>query len=134
MHKRTDLELESPYQCQRCKCRFSNEDHLNLHLQGEYCEFVFVAPTAPEDLDPEDGITPKVEELLTARDSTSKIRNWKALWNALFPDDEDWIIPSPGERAVGRLPSTRDEGDDSNYQTRSTPQTNIPFSRIHTTR
>jgi hypothetical protein len=44
---------------------------------------------------PEDGITPEMEDVLNGRKTGLKIATWHDLWWLLFPDDG--IIPEAGE-------------------------------------
>jgi hypothetical protein len=45
--------------------------------------------------DPEDDISPSVEDALTRRGGV-KVHDWDTLWKMLFPDDEIDDIPEPG--------------------------------------
>jgi hypothetical protein len=45
--------------------------------------------------DPEDGITPEMDSILTERKSGHRIVTWDQLWSLIFPQDDE--VPSPGE-------------------------------------
>jgi len=79
--------------CQRCKEGFPIEILLTEHLKGQICHFVDLKPQEP--MEPEDGITPEMDRLLSARNKSCQVMTWQSLWRLLFPQDEN--IPSPGK-------------------------------------
>lgn len=62
------------------------EDHMRLL---EPCKVVQTT------VDPEDGITFKIDELLSNRKRA--VSTWEQLWEVLFPEDKE--LPSSGEFA-----------------------------------
>ncbi|KAH6613236.1 hypothetical protein F5144DRAFT_596633 [Chaetomium tenue] len=64
------------------------DEHISVG-KDEICDPQAVPPSA----DPEDGITPGIEEALNERKADMKIDGWTSLWGRLFPGDVD--IPEP---------------------------------------
>lgn len=92
-HKQPRQNPHFHHFCQRCKEGFLTEALLTDHLKGEICQFVDLKSQEPTE--PEDGITPEVDRLLSARDKSTQVMTWQSLWRLLFPQDEN--IPSPGK-------------------------------------
>lgn len=66
------------------------------HLKVESYDICQFVPDRPCD-DPEDGITDTIEGMLNGRKLHTKIDNWYGLWKALFPNDSDNVVPTPGK-------------------------------------
>jgi hypothetical protein len=64
------------------------DEHISVG-KDQICDPQAVPPSA----DPEDGITPVIEEALNERKADGKIDGWTGLWGCLFPGDVD--IPEP---------------------------------------
>ncbi|KAH6851352.1 hypothetical protein B0I37DRAFT_373828 [Chaetomium sp. MPI-CAGE-AT-0009] len=88
-HKQTAV---LPFTCPRCRRAMGTQNALNEHIsvgKDQICDPQAVPPSA----DPEDGITPGIEEALNERKADGKIDGWASLWGCLFPGDID--IPEP---------------------------------------
>lgn len=72
--------------CARCKKYFTNDSDLEDHSKG-VCDYVSAMIGTPAD--PEDGITAKIANILSARSDGEKVKDWPGLWRTLFPDDAD---------------------------------------------
>ncbi|KAK3942529.1 hypothetical protein QBC46DRAFT_426374 [Diplogelasinospora grovesii] len=85
-HRRTK---EHPLRCQMCGENFPSLADLQQHSKNRKCK-----PVDPLQmgLNPEDGITDDINEVLRDRKEEGKIRSWENLWKRLFPNDTE--IPS----------------------------------------
>ncbi|VBB83579.1 Putative protein of unknown function [Podospora comata] len=111
-HRQNSIPL---FMCPRCKEDLGSHVDLVAHSAVEVhlmCEVQDV----PSSLDPEDGITPQVEEVLNGRKANSKVDCWDTLWDVLFGTEEgipDHNFVPPTEldevHAEFRKPSSRDE-------------------------
>ncbi|KAK0736089.1 hypothetical protein B0T21DRAFT_383731 [Apiosordaria backusii] len=104
-----------PFMCPRCKEDMGSHVDLLAHSAVEIqcmCEVRDV----PSSLDPEDGITPQVEEILNGRKANSKVDSWDTLWEVLFGTeqaipDHNFVPPTELEEvhAEFRKPASCDE-------------------------
>ncbi|KAK0668750.1 hypothetical protein QBC41DRAFT_117993 [Cercophora samala] len=72
-----------PFMCPRCKDDLGSHMELVAHSAVEI-QFMCEVRDVPSSLDPEDGITPQVEEVLNGRKANSKVDCWDTLWDVLF--------------------------------------------------
>jgi hypothetical protein len=54
-----------------------------------------LTPTTAGPRNPEDGITPEVDDALLPWNQTNRVDTWRQLWRSIFPEDKN--IPSPSE-------------------------------------
>ena len=79
--------------------------HLRVEDPSEICPLRSGAVADPA-ADPEDGISPEVDERLRNRTASRQVLNWHALWGTLFPNDS--IVPDSGEISMSPHGSERD--------------------------
>jgi hypothetical protein len=79
--------------CIRCREFFPTTEELRTHMLLPADELCMPVMSIPER-DPEDGITPEMEEALNGRKVGLKIATWNDLWRLLFPKTS---IPEAGE-------------------------------------
>lgn len=102
-----------PYACSRCGADQGTRERLTCHLQLPPERLCAVRHESLSN-DPEEGITPAVEDMLNERKSGTRVNTWRNLCRALFPED-DGILSSVFEPPVeldevGReFDSTKDE-------------------------
>ncbi|KAK4198655.1 hypothetical protein QBC40DRAFT_90097 [Triangularia verruculosa] len=104
-----------PFMCPRCKEDMGSHMDLLAHSAVEI-QFMCEVRDVPSSLDPEDGITPQVEEVLNGRKANSKVDSWNTLWEVLFGTgheipDHNFVPPTELEEvhAEFRKPSSCDE-------------------------
>lgn len=79
--------------CIRCKKQFPDQAALNHHLtRPDICQ----VRDLTGDENPEDGITEKIDLALKVRTKDDNVRQWKSLWELLFPEDPSDRIPGSG--------------------------------------
>lgn len=102
-----------PHVCPRCRVNQETRDQLNSHLQLP-SELLCPVQHESRSNDPEEGITPSVEDMLNARTSTARINTWPSLCQALFPEDADVLSsvfepPVELDEVSHEFEGTRDE-------------------------
>ncbi|KAB5513267.1 hypothetical protein GE09DRAFT_1067392 [Coniochaeta sp. 2T2.1] len=101
-----------PYVCFRCGANQETRDRLLAHVQ-QPPERMCAVRCEAQQTDPEDGITPDVEELLNERKSKAKIDTWPGLWRALFGLQDDilsseFVPPVEWDEVKNEFEITRD--------------------------
>ncbi|KAH7152195.1 hypothetical protein B0J13DRAFT_619774 [Dactylonectria estremocensis] len=92
-HVTTFHKLKAPptYSCTRCQESFTTKEDCDAHLRvppDQICAFQEKPETSSSNEDPENDITPGVEDVLRDRRGHVQVLNWDALWRTLFPGDE----------------------------------------------
>ncbi|KAK4096593.1 hypothetical protein N658DRAFT_346966 [Parathielavia hyrcaniae] len=77
-----------PFTCQRCRLAMGSQEALDRHVSVP-TELICTPQRVPSSADPEDGITPGIEEILNDRKAGTKIDTWQSLWRLLFTGDAD---------------------------------------------
>ncbi|KAK4223307.1 hypothetical protein QBC38DRAFT_53316 [Podospora fimiseda] len=81
-------------QCPRCRDHFPSDEALSAHSTRPLDQMCSVK-AEQLDIDPEEGITREIEDLLNGRKANSKVDRWDSLWRVLFPNDGAEAIPPP---------------------------------------
>lgn len=91
--------------CPRCHADFQTAQDLKNHLrQLQGCPISEDgADTDDPEIDPEDGITTDVRDILSLRKRKGQVVSWEALWELLFPDDQE--VLSPGKHFKHCIPN-----------------------------
>ncbi|KAK4180691.1 hypothetical protein QBC36DRAFT_177057 [Triangularia setosa] len=87
------------FMCPRCREDLGSHMDLVTHSAVEV-QYMCEVRDVPSSLDPEDGITPQVEEVLNGRKANSKVDCWNTLWVVLFGTEQgipDHNFVSPTE-------------------------------------
>ncbi|KAK3387908.1 hypothetical protein B0H63DRAFT_448702 [Podospora didyma] len=86
-HKQRSISV---FECPRCKRDMRAKEALDNHLAVP-SDQICTPPSqeASSSVDPERGITSRIEDCLNGRKANSKIDTWESLWQILFPDDTD---------------------------------------------
>lgn len=98
-HIRIKHSLPGPlFLCRRCKEELGTPEALEEHLNAALSSICESRATGPA-LDPEDGISREVQQILFSRNKRHIIDSWERLWYTLFPDtsgnipSQDFIPP-----------------------------------------
>lgn len=72
---------------------------MDNHLTVDVSEMCKATPeTNPiARANPEDGITPEIDDVLAKRSTKDKIDTWETLWKCLFPEKVLTCIPPHGQ-------------------------------------
>ncbi|KAH7008357.1 hypothetical protein EDB80DRAFT_435053 [Ilyonectria destructans] len=93
-HKRKALPT---YTCTRCQMSFTTEQDRDGHLRvplDQICAIQDKSEGFSSQEDPENGITPDIDDVLRDRRGRVQVLNWGVLWRTLFPGDD--TVPPAG--------------------------------------